>query len=165
MVLVAGLFVAACSRDSGISEADHALATQAVSLSASLAGIELTAPDRVCVVDRLSAQEATELGTLYEGNDGVLALTDDLSSSVADAVVACVGTDTMIRSGMLAFAGDVSDESLACTGDRFDRQLLGELISSLMEGKGQMSTEIEIEINLVLGVCLSPTELLRLHQN
>ena len=164
LILVAGLIAGACSGSPAISESDHALAAAAVSSSAAMAGIDLAEADRGCAVDHLSTKDADQLVALFAESGEAVALPDELSRSVAEAVVRCVGTDTMIRSGILAFAGDVSDASLACTGERFNSELLGELISSLMAGQHRMSTEIEIEISLVLGVCLSPEELLSLHQ-
>lgn len=162
------MFGAACSSGPGLSEQDQALAEEAAALGAGLAGISLSGPDQTCVVDKLSREEANQLISEFElrepGPDRVLSLPVETGDLLAEALVECVGAEAMIRSGLAAFAGSASLDSQTCAGEEFDHDLLGSLLSALMGGQGEISTEVEIEIGLVLGVCLTPEELLDLHE-
>lgn len=149
-----------CSGGPDLDEAQHEAATAAVTANALGAGVSLSEPDQDCVVNELSTTEATGL----IGADSE-ALSSDQSRAMADALISCIGAKTMVRSGLSTFAGDVSPESGECLGESFDQDLFGSLLASQLEGNNQVTTEVEIEISLVLGLCLSPQELLQLHKS
>ena len=162
LAFVVGL--SSCSGGPDLDQSDHARLQEAVQVSARTAGIDLTDSDRDCVIEKTSTSEAEEVLATFSNSADGLVLSDEVSSSMAGAVVDCVGSGVLVESGLLFFAGDISPESQACTGDTFDQDLLSQLIASFMSGTERKSTEIEIEIGLVLGQCLTPTELLRLHE-
>lgn len=168
LLVAASMVGAACSSGPGLGEQDQALAEEASGFGADLAGISLSEPDQTCVVDKLSRDEAEalidEFALRTPGSERAVSLPVEMGDLLAEALVDCVGADVMIRSGLAAFAGSASLESQACAGEEFDHDLLGSLLSALMAGQGNVSTEVEIEIGLVLGVCLTPEELLDLHE-
>lgn len=163
-LVVVTILSAGCTGGPDLNENDLALTAEAVDLSSSRAGIELGESDRRCVVEKLSADEAVQLLDELGESGGLRPLPQHLSDSLAKSIVGCVGADDLVRSGLLAFAGQVSEESQICAGETFSRDLLGELVSSTMSGAERNSTEMEIEIALALGQCLTPDELLRLNQ-
>ncbi len=157
--------LSSCSGGPDLDESDHARLQDAVKVSASAAGIALTDSDRDCVIEKTSTDQAQEVLAVFPDSGNEFVLSDEVSDSMATAVVECVGSGVLVQSGLLFFAGDISEESQACTGDSFDQELLSQLIASFMSGTERKSTEIEIEIGLVLGECLTPAELLRLHES
>ncbi len=153
-----------CSGGPNLSESEHARLQEAVLVSARTAGISLTDSDRDCVIGKTSTDQAQAVLDAFPETGDEFILNGKASDSMAAAVVECVGSGVLVQSGLLFFAGDISEESQACTGDTFDQDLLSQLIASFMSGTERKSTEIEIEIGLVLGQCFTPAELLRLHE-
>lgn len=162
--LVVAMALSSCSGGPDLEESEHSRLQEAVQVSAGTAGIVLNESDRECVINKTSTDEAQEILAAFPEPGDELILTDEASSSMAAAVVQCVGSGVLVQSGLLFFAADISEESQACTGDMFDQDLLSQLIASFMAGTDRKSTEIEIEIGLVLGQCLTPMELLRLDE-
>lgn len=166
--LVVSLVLVACGGGPNISDADYASAQVGAVLSATLAGIDLAEDDSACVVDQSSDQQANELASLGRESrnaSGAPALPFGLGPGLAESIVACVGAQDLVTSGLLALTGELSAESTQCAGEAFDHDLLRDLIAARLAGQERSTTAIEIEVGLVVGVCLTPNELLLLHQS
>lgn len=157
------LLLTSCSRGPGLTEGEFARANEAVNELAAQAGIHLTEPDTKCVVDHSSTSQGAQLLGLAEQSDGLVDLPDGLDIALADSILSCLGKDSIVRSGLVVFTGEISEESERCVGEAFDHSLLRDLIAARLVGQNRNATAVEIEIGLVLGICLSPNELLVLH--
>lgn len=164
-MLLAGLVLAACSSGPNLSESERDLARTGVNLAASRTGIQLTPLDSDCVIEGMSDSQASQLVELGTDPDDSKQLTEELPVALADAIVDCVGADALVQSGLLVLTGELSETSTHCVGETFDHDLLSELIASGLAGEDRNASAIEIEVGLVLGVCLTPDELLLLHQS
>lgn len=168
LFLLAGVVVVGCSGGPNLSDEERVVAVADVTEVAKVAGIAIAEQDGSCVIDHLSNDDVDELSVVAASlrSDEVSAdagdLESGLSGTVSEAVVACVGKSTLVQSGLLASLGSGSEESLECMGKRFDEDLLLDLIGSELQGRDEIPLEVEIEVALTAGVCLTPEEILQL---
>lgn len=126
-----------------------------------LARIEVSEADSACVAATLSTQDYEDLQDKLAEPEGVVS--EQLSSHLAESLIECVGKQQLARSALVVLSGSASEESLDCIGERFDEELLADVIDAGLRGQKRISVEVEVEIGLVLGACLTPEELLQLH--
>lgn len=135
-----------CSSAAQLSAEQRSEAQALVVDRAAVAAIELNDEDRDCVVDDLTPDDLADLRA-------------DRVASVAEAIVSCVGDETIGASVLRSQAGEISPASLDCAVNELDRRFVVDLVAGAMNGS-QPQAQADIEVARVLGVCLELDELL-----
>ena len=158
VVLAAMLGPVACSDDADrLSEELVEPISVLVSEQATSAGVELTPVDAECTARRLQDDQAVALTDAMAADQPVDAT---LATQLATAILDCVDPDLLARTALVPFTGGVGEDSVACTVEELDDELIGAMIAANLQGVPMPSAQVELQVATALALCLEPTELL-----
>ncbi|MEZ5228370.1 MAG: hypothetical protein R2710_17365 [Acidimicrobiales bacterium] len=146
-----------CSSDTDRLSEELVASTSSLVLDrAAAASVDLGESDAECVARRLTDEQANRLARAIDDPG----LEEDLASTLAGFVLACVDPDQLTRSAIMPFAQGASDESVECITGRLNEDLIESLIEANLLGVGLPAAQVELELATALGLCLEPDELL-----
>ncbi len=128
-----------------------------VSEQAKAAGVELTPADAECAARRLRDDEAVALTDAMAAD---LPADATLATQLATAILDCVDPDLLARSALAPFTVGVGEDSVSCTADELDDELIGAMIAANLQGVPMPSAQVELQVATALALCLEPAELL-----
>lgn len=131
-------------------------------------GVTLAGDDALCVTNELTPAtldtlDATpDTGTGDDPDDVESALDPLVAAELSEAIISCVGQQTIARSSLATLSGSASDASLDCAAEAFNRDLVQALVQQQLEGRSSSGPAVEIEISTVFARCFTVDELLEL---